>query len=150
MEKKLRQRIIHRDRRRCRYCGERDLEVLEVHQIVSQDMGKRVDVGDEWLNLPANFITLCKGRHVQAFVPLTKEKILSKREEKELRQIGREVTRLDLKRSYVLPNPVARTELHRTRRALLERQDQIRALGRFQLESRQREVTDLCDRHLQE
>ena len=149
MENGLRQQIISRDGRRCRYCGERDLDVLEVHQIVSQNMGKRVDVSDEWLNLPANLITLCRQRHARVFTPLGKKKILSSREERELARIRREVNQLDLKRRYVLPNPVARTELRRTRSALLGRQDQIRALGRFQLASRQREVADLCDRHRQ-
>lgn len=150
MERKLRLQIIERDGGRCRYCGERDSHLLQVHQIVSRDLSELVDVGDEWLNLPANLITLCKERHAQAFVSLRKKKILSRKEEKELRQIRAEVTELDLKRRYALPNPVERTELRRTRRALLGRQDQIRALGRFRLESRRREVADLCDRHLEE
>ena len=37
---------------RCRYCGKRNFDVLEAHQVACWNMVKRIDVSDEWFCLP--------------------------------------------------------------------------------------------------
>ena len=170
MEDDQRGRVIQRDGGRCRYCGKQGQ--LDAHYIVAPQSGEYLSVNDDLFSDDDNLLTLCEECHAHAVAPLAGEKLLSGKEEEELRRIlsdlaqprrllsGKEEEELkrtlgdlaqpQLSPGYSLPNPVERMQLRRRRQSLLDRQDALCALGRIRLTRRQQDVIDLCEHHLQE
>lgn len=140
------ERITQRDGGRCQYCGMQSQ--LEIYHIVDPQSNEYFEVSDDLLNQDDNLITLCGECHALILASLTKKRLLSKEEEEELKRIPGDLAQLQLSSSYSLPSPGKRMELRRRQQALLERQDQLRTLGRIRLERRQKEIIDLCERHL--
>lgn len=170
MEDDQRGRVIQRDGGQCRYCGKQSQ--LDAHYIVAPQSEEYLSSNDDLISHDDNLITLCEECHASVLASLTGERLLSGEEEEELKRIpddlaqpqrllsGKEEEELKrvlgdlaqplLSPSYSLPNPVKRMELRRRQQSLLERQDQLYALGRIRLARRQQELIDLCEHHLQE